>query len=357
MTSSLYLHLPFCRKICPYCDFCRQIYNEKTVDEYLKVLIGSLPKGNFKTIYLGGGTPSCLSVKQLSLLLGVLQNRTSGEYTIETNVDDVFEEKLALYRRYGINRLSLGVQSFNDRLLKICARSYDKKRVIESIAMISRYFENYSIDLIYGLPNQTLADFSADLKLVKELKIPHISLYALSVEANSIWGKKQVEAADDELMDDFYQLVRKELTPLYDHYEISNFALPGHSSKHNSVYWHYEDYYGLGLGASSKVSDHRYSYTRIMKDYLNEQKIEEDLYLSKTDQIFEYTMMNLRLAEGINFKDFKRRYNIDFLKYYEKVINKNRLFLDIKKDGLAIKKDYWFTSNHILVDFIIEETL
>ena len=357
MMTSLYLHLPFCRKICPYCDFCRQVYNEKTVNEYLQVLIASIPQENFNTIYLGGGTPSCLSTKQLDILLTVLKGKTTGEYTIEANVDDISEEKLVLFREYGVNRLSLGVQSFNDELLKTCGRTYDGKQTKKTLNTVAKYFDNYSIDLIYGLPNQRLDDFSADLKLAYELAIPHLSLYALTIEDNSIWGKKKIVAAEDDLMADFYLKARKELADRYEHYEISNFALPGHTVEHNKVYWHYGDYYGRGLGASSKIKDRRYTYTRVMSEYLNEQKISEDLHLSKEDQIFEYTMMNLRLAEGVDYDDFSLRYNLDFLQYYREAIKKNEQFLDINKKDLAIKKDHWFISNRILVDFLAEEIL
>ena len=351
--ASLYLHLPFCKKICPYCDFTRTVYRKETVDEYLEVLLKSLPEGDFETIYWGGGTPSCLSYQQLDKLLGVLDGRCKGEYTCECNVDDIEADKLELLKSHGLNRLSLGVQSFSDRLLQIAGRSYDGQRAVSALELAQKNFVNYSIDLLYGLPGQSGADFRQDLLKAIGLKIPHLSLYALSIPEKSLWGK-QGYTTDDDAQADLYDIAIETLKD-YQHYEVSNFALPGYQAQHNLVYWRYQDYYGCGCGASGKLGNYRYTYTGNIQEYLDKQSLVEELRLSKTAAINEYTMLKLRLAEGIDPQEFRARWHYDFWDYYQQALEKHRTELVSGPQNIAIKEAYWFTGNQILVDFIKDD--
>ena len=357
MKNSLYLHLPFCRSICPYCDFARTSYQSGLVDEYLGILCPSIPDEDFRTIYIGGGTPSCLTDLQLELLLKALYQRTSGEYSVEFNIADVNEKKLILLRSYGVNRISLGVQSFDESILRQCNRPSSQTAVIKAIELVKSYFTNYSIDLLYGLPQQSCASFLDDLRLAKQLQVPHLSLYGLTIEENSIWGKAKIKSPNQDLLADYYQLAYEYLRHDYQHYEISNFALPGYQAQHNLVYWQYQDYYGIGLGAASKLGNRRYSYTRNLSAYMSKQKLSEDIYLSQKQQMFEYLMMNLRLAQGINLAVFKDLFDYDFLEYYQEVINKKRDYLIVGENNLAIKQDFWYVSNSILVEFLTEEVM
>jgi len=352
MNNSLYLHIPFCHSICPYCDFCRQVYDEKTVDKYLNVLLTTIPEEDFNTIYLGGGTPSCLTIEQTTKLLEKLYNRTSGEYTIECNVEDINEEKLVLYKEYGINRMSLGVQSFDNEILEICKRSYSSEDAISATNLVSQYFDNYSIDLLYGFTYQSEKSFENDLAIAIKMNVPHISLYALTLNENSVWGRMRMIIVDEEKIVDFYELAHKKLAAKYEHYEISNFALNGHQAIHNLVYWNYKDFYGLGLGASGKKGNNRYSYTRVMTDYLEKQVLIEDITLSKDEEMFEYLMMNFRLSRGIDLSEFKELFSADFMDYYSEAIEKNNDCFAVSDNSIAIKKEYWLISNNILSEFL-----
>ncbi len=351
MSISLYLHLPFCRHICPYCDFTRQVYNEALVDRYLEKLLKEIPPGSFKTVYIGGGTPSCLSFKQLESLLVALRGRCQGEYTIEANVEDITEPKLVLLKQHGVNRLSLGVQSFAAALLASCGRRYNGKQALVSCQMVAQYFDNYSLDLIYGLPQQTVEDFAADLRQALALKVPHLSLYALTIEENSVWGKKQQPAPAEDLLADMYALACRLLPRAYRHYEISNFALPGYQAQHNLVYWHYEDFYGCGWGASGKEGRLRYKYDGSLRDYL-ENSQRSVINLTEAEARFEYLMMNLRLEEGLNYVKFRELFACDFQELYQEALQRNRDYFNFRSDGLSIKKEYFYISNSLLVDFL-----
>ena len=356
MKSSLYVHLPFCRQICPYCDFCRQVYQEKTVDEYLTVLIEDIPEGDFNSIYLGGGTPSCLNQKQLVRLLSILQNRTTGEYCIEANVEDVNEGLLKLLKEYGVNRLSLGVQSFNDELLNFCQRSYNGKQAVKAIELTKEYFDNFSLDFIYGFQGFPWEIHEYDIKQAIALGAPHISLYALTIEKTSIWGRlRRKTMADDEVTREQYDKAVDLLKAGYQHYEISNFAKAGYQAQTNLVYWHYQDYYGRGLGACGKEKNWRYEYTHNMTEYLANKTLIEDLTLSKEEMMFEYLMMNFRLAEGVNIKEFAERFGFSFRDCYKAALAKNKKCLLVNGDNIAINPDYWFVSNHIIKDFLFTD--
>ena len=272
--KSMYVHVPFCKSICSYCDFTRVSYQEAMVDKWLvqiKKDLANVENKNLDTIYLGGGTPSCLSLKQLEELLVALDSfSVAKEYTIEVNPETLTNDKAKLLVEHGINRVSLGVQSFNDDLLRVISRKHTKNDVVNSISLLNDVgITNISVDLMYGLPTQTLQQLSDDLLFATSLEIKHVSIYSLTIEPNSVFGRNNVETIDMDLETDMYT---KAIELLEKHgflqYEISSFAKSGYESKHNLVYWHYEDFYGIGIGASGKEGNIRYSNISDYKSYL-----------------------------------------------------------------------------------------
>ena len=270
---SIYIHIPFCKTICSYCDFCKFYYNEKWVDNYLIALEKEI-KSKYKnesidTIYIGGGTPTSLNIKQLERLLQLtkLFNFKKIEFTIETNVD-LSLDKIKLLKQYGVNRISIGVQTVNRKHLKFLNRNHTKEEVINLVNILKQYNFNINIDLMYGMPNQTLKELEEDLDFVLNLDVNHISTYSLIIEPHTKIYIDNVTNIDEDLDYRMYQLINQKLKD-YIHYEISNFAKDDYYSKHNLVYWNNLEYYGFGIGASGYIDSVRYDNTRSYQNYLN----------------------------------------------------------------------------------------
>jgi len=356
----LYIHIPFCRRICSYCDFCRVGYHADLVDRYLLALGEEFKQRdigmNYRSIYIGGGTPSCLSAQQLRILLTMFQGRTQGEYTLECNPDDISLEFIQLIKEYGVNRLSVGVQSFDDHLLSISNRIGDSSLIREKLNLLQVVgFNNYSIDLIYGLPGQTMAQWVATLAQAMTFNPPHISLYGLTIEPHAAWKRAAVEALDDDTMADMYLKATEILALKYEHYEISNFAKPGYQSKHNLIYWHYDDFLGIGLNASSKYHHQRIENTDNFMNYFDEKYIKEVTALSLEDEISEYMMMNLRLSEGVYKAEFFARFGVTLDLCFKNTLEKDEIKNQMinTNDQLVIKSEYWLVSNDIIQQFLL----
>lgn len=313
--KALYVHIPFCHTICGYCDFTRFGYHESKADEYLRVLKERLSTLEVtETLYIGGGTPTALSILQLKQLMSMLRPwlETSVEKTIEANPDHLTKEKMILLKQHGINRISLGVQSTHNDMLKKIGRTHTFETVVETVENLREVgFDNISMDFIYGLPNQTLEDVAQDLENLCKLNPQHLSLYALTIEPNSAFGIQGMKPASSELETEMYELIVKTLLNKgYIHYEIANFCKPGYESAHNMHYWQYHDFYGVGVGASGKENHTRYTWTKNIQEYLSDkQSYDEYLNLSQEDEMFEMVMMGLRTSHGINLKDFHSRFN------------------------------------------------
>lgn len=329
MVESAYLHVPFCKSICAYCDFFRYGSSETLQEEWLKQVsadLEALDLASLKTFYIGGGTPSALSPSQLERLLAVIASRTPQleEFTMEINPDCFDEEKLRICMKYGINRLSIGVQSMDDTLLQAMNRRHNVQMVHEVIKLCKAHgLVNLSIDLIYALPDQSLSKWQETLREAVALDVPHISLYALSIEPNSLYGRKQVQKADDELEADEYEWAIAFLTEHgYRQYEVSNFAKAGYESRHNLAYWHYDDFYGIGCGASGKEKHIRYDNERNLMAYLKGMRAKETITLSKEEEMFEFLMMGLRLCDGISLSVFENRFACSFFDVYQEAYAK-----------------------------------
>ena len=360
MTTSAYIHIPFCDNICNYCDFCKRYSYPNIVNNYLEALEKDI-KDNYKgevlkTIYIGGGTPSSLTIGELTKLMKIiklLKLDSSYEFTFECNPESVTEEKLVLLKENGINRISLGIESTNDKFLKYLGRCHDFNLVKEKIKLIKKYFDNINVDLIYALPNETIFDLKKDLQNIVKLDVNHVSTYSLEIHDNTIFGIKKTKSINEELDSDMYNEICKYLKENgYNHYEVSNFCKGNTYSKHNVVYWKNNEYYGFGLGASGYVNNIRYDNTRSMYKYINGNKVLNTEKLNKQDKISYELILGFRLIEGINKEEFKKKYNVNLIDEYNiKELIKLGYLID---DGINIKISYdkIYIENSILENFV-----
>lgn len=361
MINSVYIHIPFCNSICSYCDFSKFFYNKRWINDYLTELEKEV-KLRYKndiinTIYIGGGTPSSLALDELSKLFEIIKMfRLSNnvEFTFECNIENITKEKLKLLLKNGVNRLSIGVQTFNDKYLKYLNRHHTKEEVINRINMAKNIgFSNINIDLIYAIPGETKEELMEDLDNFLSLNIEHISTYSLIIEPNTKLYIDKANSIDEDLDYEMYELICKKLKSNgYNHYEISNFSKKGYESRHNLTYWNNLEYYGFGIGASGYVDGSRYDNTRSFNNYINGKYILETHALSKKEKIENEFILGLRKISGINKKDFKSKYNIDLksIDIVQKLLNEERLLED--SENIFINPEYIYVSNEILLNFI-----
>jgi len=337
---SLYIHIPFCAHICGYCDFAKVLYQKEWAFSYLDALIkeiSSYGKRKYKTIYLGGGTPTLLPLPLLEKLLLLCQERlaTNGEFTIEGNPEDINEELLYLCLKYGVNRLSLGVQSSSTRLLLLMGRKHTFEDAEKAFILAKKVgFKNLSADIIYGLPNETLCEVEKDINAFLSLDLPHLSAYCLSVSPGSFFYHRGIKEMNDEDAAKQYELILSSLRKKgYVRYEVSNFAKDGYFSRHNLTYWHDEEYVGVGLGASGYLDGYRYTNTKNLNEYLAGKYLFNKEKLTKKSEIEDYFLTNLRLERGFSLKLFEKRFAIDFKKTYALSLKK------LKDSGLLVEEN------------------
>ena len=364
MIKSCYIHIPFCEKICSYCDFCKMYYNEQLVDSYLDSLekeISSIYNNEvLDTIYIGGGTPSCLNNKQLERLLNIVKNlklNNNYEYTIEGNFENTTKEKLDLYKKYGINRLSFGIESTNTNNLKVLNRTLNKKQVEDIISYSKEIgIDNINVDLIYALENENIDILEEDINYILSLEVKHISTYSLIIEDNTMLSINKYKNIDEDLDYEMYKYICNRLKDNnYIHYEISNFSKEGYESKHNSCYWKNEEYYGFGLGASSYIANKRITNTRSINNYLKGNVIKEIEELSMKDKIEYEIILNLRLNTGINLNNFYNKYKIPFQDIYQyKPLLEQKYLIELN-NNLFIPENKWYISNEIIMKLLGSE--
>ena len=359
--KSAYIHIPFCSSICSYCDFSKFYYNEDWVNQYLEALNNEIDlnyKGEIlNTLYIGGGTPSCLNVEQLTQLFNIIKKfnlSSKVEFTFECNVENINKEKLELLYNNGVNRLSIGVQTFNNDLLKTLNRHHTKEEVIEKINLSKSIgFNNINVDLIYAIPKEDMNILKNDLDLFLSLNINHISTYSLIIEPNTKLYIDKFKNIDEDLDYEMYKYICTKLKENgYNHYEISNFARDGYESSHNLTYWNNEEYYGFGLGASGYVNGIRYDNTKSLNKYLNKNYIYESHKLELKETTENEFILGLRKVKGINKKFFQDKYNINIkdINHVKKLITDGKLLED--KDNIYINPKYLYTSNDILIEFL-----
>ena len=361
MIKSAYIHIPFCEKICSYCDFCKVLYDKKFVQDYLKQLkkeINSIYQlEELNTIYIGGGTPTCLDLEELEELLKILsklKRNDNTEYTIEGNFSSITKEKLELFKKYHINRLSLGVESIHKKNQILLNRELTKEEIEEKIKWMRELgFHNINLDIIYALPEETIEEVEEDISYLVSLNVEHISTYSLIIEDHTLLGINKVKNISTDLDSKMYERIMSILKENhYIHYEISNFAKEGYESRHNKTYWKNEEYYGFGVGASSYIGNKRITNTKSITNYskeINRKEIEE---VGIEDKIEYEILLNLRLLEGIDLLEFQKKYKKELKEYYSYETLIQNKFLVEENNHLYIPEDKLYIGNEIIVKIL-----
>lgn len=380
----IYIHIPFCVRKCNYCDFLSAPTDEKTKVQYVAALKKEIEQ-QFQmlkdkeyvvdTVFIGGGTPSILEASAVFEILETIRKNVyvceNAEITIECNPGTISEERLITYKSSGINRISFGLQSTNNRELAMLGRIHSYEDFLQSYQMARKCgFKNINIDLMSGLPYQTIDSYEETLRKVMELKPEHISAYSLIVEEGTPL-KVQVDEAEREQKSflpseederEMYYLTEKLLKEAgYEHYEISNYALKGYECKHNIGYWKRKEYLGLGLGAASLFNNQRYNNTDNLQEYLKAEnfhniKVHKE-QLSVNDQMAEFMFLGLRMTEGVSKEEFQNYFQKDIYEVYGKILekfikqellvdNKSRVFLTPK--GIDV-------SNYVMSEFLLDD--
>ncbi|HGC6689628.1 TPA: radical SAM family heme chaperone HemW [Streptococcus agalactiae] len=371
--TSAYVHIPFCTQICYYCDFSKVFIKNQPVDAYLQALIRefrSYDITELRTLYIGGGTPTSISAVQLDYLLTELSRdlnlNTLEEFTIEANPGDLTVDKIEVLQKSAVNRVSLGVQTFNDKHLKRIGRSHNEAQIYSTIdALKTAGFQNISIDLIYALPGQTMDDVRSNVAKALSLNIPHLSLYSLILEHYTVFMNKmrrgKLHLPTEDLEAEMFEYIISEMERNgFEHYEISNFTKPGFESRHNLMYWDNVEYYGVGAGASGYLDGIRYRNRGPIQHYLKgvsegNARLSEEV-LSKNEMMEEELFLGLRKKEGVSIGKFEQKFGTSFEKRYGQIVQElqsdgllkeNNGFIQMTKKGL-------FLGDTVAEKFIVE---
>ena len=377
MELGLYLHFPFCISKCPYCDFnSYQLKEDNQISSYISALYQEitaysqkLKKNNIKTIYLGGGTPTILSGVQIYNILEFCKDKFTidkdAEITIEANPGTLDDEKIKLLTESGINRLSLGAQSFNDLLLKKLGRIHNTQDIIDSYYLArEKGFNNINIDIMFALPDQTTKDLQTTLEKAISLKPDHLSLYNLTIKPGTEYYKKYKRGklklpTEDEEFDMYNWAINFLKENNFEHYEIANFARPYKRSVHNLIYWQNKPYLGIGAGAYSFIKGYRYMNYENPERYIKEimsgkLPVDNGEKLSLKKRMIETIILGLRTKDGVVYKKFKIRFKVDINNIFHKQINKLINLGLLQKDNYRIKltKKGVFLANTVFREFV-----
>lgn len=369
----LYIHIPFCVRKCAYCDFLSGPADYEAQRSYKEALIReienveSFADSEVSSIFIGGGTPSVFSEQWMAEVLEKVYThfnvRQDAEISIEANPGTVDLGKLAVYRQAGINRISFGCQSGDNRELKLLGRIHTWEEFLESFSMAREAgFSNINVDLMSGLPGQSLASWEDSLYKTAQLKPEHISAYSLIIEEGTPFASQKLELPDEEEERNMYERTREILEDWgYHQYEISNYARPGRECRHNLGYWQRKEYLGLGLGSASLVGETRFSNTRNMENYLNNSdsaaKIREEReILTVQEQMEEFMFLGLRMTEGISVTEFREVFGVFLEQIYGKVLEKYKKLELLEERGgrLRLTRRGISVSNPILADFLLD---
>ena len=359
--KSVYIHIPFCNSICSYCDFCKVVYNHDWLKPYLERLESEIDNSymgeEIETLYIGGGTPSCLSIEELKDLFKVIakfKRKEETEFTFECNISDIEEEKFRFLYEQGVNRLSIGIESFDEEKLEFMKRTSDFKDAKKKMALLRNIgFNNINIDLMYAIPGETVKTLKKDLEKFLKLKPEHISTYSLIIEKNTLVGLNKIKPIEEEHDYKLYETICKTLKKAgFIHYEVSNFAKKGYESKHNLTYWNNEEYYGFGVGASGSVAAIRYENTKSLTEYLKGNFVSSKSLMSKVDNMENELILGFRKLEGINLEHFFDKYEENMQNIFPiKPLVKNGDL--IYKDGYVyINPKKLYVMNEILLKLI-----
>ena len=395
--GALYIHIPFCNQICSYCDFPKVSLQGQDTDAYLTALIEELAIyektvgfAKLQTIYIGGGTPTALTTKQLDRLFTYLHSIINFHHLVEVSIEANPEsltdiEKIACLKRNGITRISLGVQTFQEKHLQILERSHSKKEACEVIALLSKENFEINLDLIYGIPTETLKDWEKDLDILLQLPITHVSAYSLIVEEHTKLYidhmKNKLELIDNEIEAQMFELAIDKLTEAgFEHYEISNFT-KNNRSTHNVMYWKNEYYIGVGLGAHGHLevekilksentsiaqeiingnNSTRYENTRSMTAYKKALKTGElpvlkAQALTREEQIEESMFLGMRLMEGVNLNQLQAKYQVNIYELYKPKLDKLRDlgYVSLESGVLRLTRKGLMIANNVFEEFLL----
>lgn len=363
--GGLYIHVAYCRSKCKYCDFFSGGDSKADWKRYTDALIAELdrrinePGCPFQTVYVGGGTPSLIPEEEFRRLAEAIKPyvRDAKEFTLEANPDDITDEKLRAWKEGGVDRLSIGIQTFHDNLLAAIGRRHDAATAIQAYRKAREYFSNISIDLIFGLPGQTTEMWAADLEEALSLRPEHISAYTLMYEPGTVMtalrDSGRLQETDDETTVGMYDMLVERLRDAgYEHYEISNFSQPGFRSRHNSSYWTQQPYIGIGPSAHSYDGNRIRKWNRTdLRAYLEGSDISETEALTPAELKEEYTMTRLRTAEGISLDDFEKRFGEESLKQLkEKARRQEEGRLNIEDGRISLTESSVTISDQIIVE-------
>ncbi len=374
--TGLYIHVPFCGSKCNYCDFNSYTGKLDLVEEYFTDMKKEIDLyreemifNQIGTIFIGGGTPSCVDDKFIGEILDACREKynvsESCEITIESNPGTLTEKKLEAYRQYGINRISIGLQAYQENLLKYLGRKHTTEEFINSVKMAQAAgFRNINADIIFGIPGQTLKDWMDTLNVLTELGITHISAYDLKIEDGTKFGDlkaagKLIEM-DDELDREMYHYAIDILREKgYNHYELSNFAKEGYQCKHNLIYWNCIEYLGLGAGAHSFLQDIRFENHATIEGYIEylekgQKPVEERYVRDFCEKMSEYMFLGLRLIDGISKERFEDRFNQNIFETYGSKLErlKKKQLIDIENNRVKLTNLGLDLANQVFVEFI-----
>ena len=373
----LYIHIPFCDRICNYCDFTAFQGANSKIKEYVEALKKEIElKGNknflIDSIFIGGGTPSFIDGKYIfEILEKVKENFTvldNIEISIETNPKTFDKKKLEYYKSAKINRVSIGVQSFNDVILKELGRNHNSKEAFDSIELVKKFDFDLNLDLIFGYQSQTIEEILYDLEIVKNINPEHVSYYALIIEEKTKFKALQnagkLDFLDEETERKMYHLIVEKLEEMgLNQYEVSNFAKVGKESVHNKKYWNCKEYLGLGISAHSYLNDERFSNTVNLSKYIKELQngnipVDFREKLDMPTKKFEYIIMNMRLKEGFLISDYNRLFESNFLEENKKAVKiglENNV-VEIKDDRIYFTKRGFDIMDSFFVNCNLKET-
>jgi len=369
-----YVHIPFCVSKCRYCAFNSIVSGEPTFETYAAAVVNEIKMSEpmsepLDTVYFGGGTPTVLGAETLLRLLDALKSRIGisrdAEVTIEANPDTVSAGLLAALRQTGFNRLSIGVQSFDDNLLAVLGRTHDSCSAVRAVRLAGDCgFDNISIDLMYALPTQTLDAWQSDLERALQVEPKHISLYELSIEEGTPFAKLYAEngldlPSEDDRIEMYFMARRMLERSGYEHYEISNFAIEGYRSRHNQVYWRNEAYYGFGAGASSYIEGVRSTNESDICGYISlissgEKSVAYSEKLGVKDALGETLMLGLRMLDGVNFGYLNERFGLDVEMHYSREISDliGRELIELSNGCMKLTESGLLLANEVALAFM-----
>lgn len=371
--QSAYVHIPFCVRICTYCDFNKYYIDKQPVDEYLDALITEMKTRqhrDIQTMYVGGGTPTALNLQQLEKLLKAINDlfEIHGEYSFEANPDELTNEKVQLLKDYGVNRISMGVQTFKPELLEILGRTHKTEDIYSAVNEAKKVgIQSVSLDLMFHLPKQTLADFEDSLERAISMDIDHISSYGLILEPKTqfynMYRKGKLKLPNEDLGAEMYQFLMNRLkNSSFEQYEISNFAKPNHQSEHNKTYWKNEEYYGFGAGASGYVNGKRYTNLNPVKHYINsilegKQPILTSNYPTLNEKMEEEMFLGLRMNKGVNKSNFHRKFGVPMNEIFGNTINNllSRSLIQDSNNYLSLTNRGKIIGNEVFEAFLLNE--